>query len=630
MIFFFGQGTFAHSFYTHQEPASTLAPQSKSNDSESQTISPLIAALRKKVKHVFVLYQENRSFDYYFGTYPGAEGIYSHPAQQTPGFVQKYIGVDGAEHSVSPYRIGPDEHAADTDDVDHSHDALVSKMNLKDNVPQMDNYARAEEMHRTKSGNPSLAAVQYALLTMAHVDGDTIPLYWWYAKHFVLCDHMFQTFAGPSTPGNLSIIGAQTGQTQWMLHPELAPKPGPYSRGVPVYNDAPPFWGSSMDKSAQPLPYNPELNKKAVPQINLTYATIPLSTLKGDAKDVTDSDDDAAGDLSDVADDVSFLTHKGQKRVPWGWYQEGFDREPNEVKSDDPLDAGGSHASYVTHHNSPSFFGYISNNPKMRESMHGLGDFFTAVDSGTLPDEGVFYVKGGYQNILGMRPSFQDPKVQKNFVGDDDHPGYSDAQISECLIANTINKIAKSRYWKDCAIIVTWDDSEGDYDHVRPPVIAFGPDGKVGLSGPRVPMIVISPFAKQGAIFKEPGGQSSVVKFVDTVFNLTPLADLPDELKARKIGEAQGLKNEGPDDDLVDNVSNLVGCFDARRLLGRKEPIPASAVILPDDWIMKLPAENGLGLKTLGIVPTDVRLKIVNHIPEEFNPRPSTNPTKKK
>ena len=46
------------------------------------------ALLRRKIRYVFVLYQENRSFDSYFGTFPSAEGIFSHPAKDTPGFYQ--------------------------------------------------------------------------------------------------------------------------------------------------------------------------------------------------------------------------------------------------------------------------------------------------------------------------------------------------------------------------------------------------------------------------------------------------------------------------------------------------------------------------------------------------------------
>src|SRR5208337_2198684 len=57
--------------------------------------SDLVKLIEQKVKHVFVIYQENRSFDSYFGTFPGAEGLYSHPAAETPGFTQELINTDG-------------------------------------------------------------------------------------------------------------------------------------------------------------------------------------------------------------------------------------------------------------------------------------------------------------------------------------------------------------------------------------------------------------------------------------------------------------------------------------------------------------------------------------------------------
>src|SRR5579863_8401534 len=55
----------------------------------------LLAALRARVKYVFVLFQENRSFDSYFGTFPGARGLFSQPPEETPGFVQPLIDTDG-------------------------------------------------------------------------------------------------------------------------------------------------------------------------------------------------------------------------------------------------------------------------------------------------------------------------------------------------------------------------------------------------------------------------------------------------------------------------------------------------------------------------------------------------------
>src|SRR5579883_481609 len=118
--------------------------------SQEPQLSPnqLVNLLRQKVKYVFVIYQENRSFDSYFGTYPGAEGIFSHSPQQTHGFEQPLINTDGTTGTVRPFRIGPKEYAADTDDVDHSHSSIVAKMDIKNGEPEMDRFALTEEKDR--------------------------------------------------------------------------------------------------------------------------------------------------------------------------------------------------------------------------------------------------------------------------------------------------------------------------------------------------------------------------------------------------------------------------------------------------------------------------------------------------
>src|SRR5579884_4275630 len=457
--------------------------------------SQKVDLLRRRIKHVFILYQENRSFDHYFGTFPGADGLYSQPASETPGFEQPLLDMDGSTITIHPFRIGPAEYAADTADVDHSHAAIVRKMHVVDGVPHMDRYALTEESNFLKPGsNPSLKAKQHGELAMAHVDGDTIPFLWRYANRFVLCDHIFQLMVGPSTPGNLSIIGAQTGVTQWMLHPEDAyTGDGDEGPGVPVLNDPDPFWGSKLDPTpaAQKPPYNPREKNTDDIEFNLTYATLPLTLAGRRLGEITKADRDPDDDLEDVADDVDAITSSGKATIPWAWYEEGYDREPTDP-NDGPTDAAGLHASYITHHNGPQYFGYIANNPQMSRSLHGLQDLFDALDHHTLPSHGVFYVKGGYRNIMGLLPADPDPAAQKRFLGDDDHPGYSDAQISEALVAQTVNKIARSPYWKDSAIIITWDDSEGDYDHVPPILRDFGPDGSPISDGARVPMLILS------------------------------------------------------------------------------------------------------------------------------------------
>ena len=83
---------------------------------------------------------------------------------------------------------------------------------------------------------------------------------------------------------------------------------------------------------------------------------------------------------------------------------------------------------------------------------------------------------------------------------------------------------------------MTWDDSEGDYDHLQPPLRNYGPDNSLISNGPRVPLLLISPYARTNYVAHAQGSQSSVVKFIDKAFNLPALALLPDELSARKEG----------------------------------------------------------------------------------------------
>lgn len=590
----------------------------------------LIELVRQRIRYVFVIYQENRSFDSYFGTFPGADGLYSQPADKTPGFYQEILNTDGSVGRIRPFRIGPKQFAADTDDVDHSHSLLAAKMHVVDGVARMDRFALAEELKHCRGGKASLMARQFGELTMAYVDGDTIPFLWRYANRFVLFDHIFQSMNGPSTPGNLAIIAAQSGQTQVALHPDQAYKgKGDHGPGEPVMNDEDPFWGSPKDPTiGVRQPVNPKDFPKYGVQLNQTYATLPLSMLGKDAATETAADRDGPSDLNDVQEDVAFLTHSGQKAIPWAWYQEGYDREPTDP-DDGPTDAGGLHASYITHHNGPQYFGYIANNPRLSANLHGLQDFFAAIRKNALPREGgLFFIKGGYRNILGLKPADPDPAVQKNFLGDDDHPAYSDAQISEALVAQTVNAIARSRYWSHCAVIITWDDSEGDYDHVPPPIRSYGPDHSVISNGPRVPLLVISPYGRTHYIAHESGDHGSVVKFADVVFALKPLAELPDERKGRELGRREfGQSDWGPDDALTPGVSDLVCALDPARLQGAAALLPASYAIIPDRIVGILPQQSGYGLEDIGVTPVDIARRLPNPIPPDFNPRPKTNPS---
>jgi phospholipase C len=110
-----------------------------------------------------------------------------------------------------------------------------------------------------------------------------------------------------------------------------------------------------------------------------------------------------------------------------------------------------------------------------------------------------------------------------------DHPPYSTC-YGENWTTKVVDAIMRSPMWKDTAIFLTWDDYGGFYDHVAPPQV----DG-FGL-GFRVPMIVISPYAKQGFVDHTVGEFSSVVRFVEDNWGLSPMTRR--DRKAHDLREA--------------------------------------------------------------------------------------------
>lgn len=86
-----------------------------------------------------------------------------------------------------------------------------------------------------------------------------------------------------------------------------------------------------------------------------------------------------------------------------------------------------------------------------------------------------------------------------------------------------IQAIVDGGLWDSCAVFVTWDDWGGWYDHVTPPEVEQWADGTQFRYGPRVPCLVISPYAKPGYISTVQHSHVSLVKFCETLFKLPPL-----------------------------------------------------------------------------------------------------------
>jgi phospholipase C len=544
-------------------PAPLPAPAAPSGPTPAQ-IDRLLAA---RIKHVFIIYQENRSFDSEFGTFPGANGVWS-PSARTHGFTQ----IDPVtQKAVTPFRLTDPDVYYESNDRDVQLPAFDSgKMDRF--VAEQGSAVLYYEKNATPAQRFSVGAE-----SMYHLDCDTIPYLWAYAKNFALFDDFFQGLRAPSTPSNIEIIAAQNGLTQYARHPaQAAPKES--RPGEPVFGDLDPAFG----------PYNPAQPPKRK-QRDQTYANVLLTMQRANVHAVKE-------DTDDVREDKSVIAQLGGAAIPWRWYEEGY--------------GGSQHTGLIAHHLAPQYFGYVAKNRTMVTNMRDLTAFYSDVSHGRLPDRGVFYVKGGSHNVLGLRPANPDPYVQKHFMGDDDHPGYTDSQISEAHVASTVSTIMHSKYWKDSAIIITWDDLGGFWDHVPPHNFEMCPDGHPCGDGARVPAIVISPYGKSGAIVHDFNDQNSVIKFVETVFGLPALASLPDEKPYLPLGPRDGSPL----------LSNMRGAFDYDRLRGVKAPLSPEPAFFSWKTIRTLPAP--LSCSTLGIRPVPAPPGLSESPPPGFSARP--------
>ncbi len=226
---------------TQPDPQTDVAPyfvaDSDPRWSSADWSAADIAALREKIKYVFVIFNENRSFDHEYGTFPGVERpLFRRPETTVAG---GHAGlhpdlprqVTGKTVTVQPFLVGPAQNASFKDSTDHSHKGLAAKIDVADEgrrpTAKMDKFAEVEWRRYASTGGEKgeKQGTQFARLVMAHVDCDTIPFFWRYASRFTIFDNIFATEDTPSTPNAVAMIAGQSGETQWVKHPASPSNP---------------------------------------------------------------------------------------------------------------------------------------------------------------------------------------------------------------------------------------------------------------------------------------------------------------------------------------------------------------------------------------------------------------------
>jgi phospholipase C len=460
-----------------------VAPSSAATDDSAVTVTP--------VKHVVVLFDENVSFDHYFATYPYAANTDGTPftaGSGTPTDIDTELsaglipGNELAAHnpnaalasdshgytapnpnSYQPQRLA--SHQAVTCDQNHSYGPEQSAVD----GGAMDDFSA------TSSANGCATGGQYgpAGLSMDYYDGNTVTGLWNYAQHYAMSDNNWDAVFGPSTPGALNVVSGNT-----------------YSGSSTVNGDVDPNGDGFGSNSSKTTP-----------------------TMQGAN----------VGDL---------LNAKG---VSWGWFQGGFASKSATTTNL----TGAASEDYSSHHNP---FEYYASTQNKAHTAPTSGADTTAVGKNATPanhefDLDVFDDIFSDTAVNGVVPQLPAVSFLKAPEAEDGHASYSDPLDEQEFLTRTIDEIEASPYWSSTAIVVTYDDSDGWYDHVAPTITNSSTGvsgdtticthaasagvpalaGESGRCGPsqRLPLLVISPYAKQDYVSHALTSQASVLKFIE-------------------------------------------------------------------------------------------------------------------
>lgn len=446
----------------------------------------------KRIEHIVVIYAENRSFDNLYGLFPGADGIANARPEQT---VQ--VDRDGRPLPHLPPVWLPGKAEADP-----AYPAALPNAPFRIDAPPVNRplsvptrdlihafYRNQEQIDGGRMDR--FAAVSDAGgLVMGYYDGQSLPMWKW-AQEYTLADRFFMAAFGGSFLNHLWLACACT----------------------PVWTDAPAAMRAKLmadgrlerahDSPASALAGPPKVGASTVTPdgyvVNTAqprYQPSGVAPLPGGdaryadpAKTVPPQTQPTLGDR---------LSDKG---VSWAWYSGAW----NAALADGakPLaerrviyKSAGSAPNFQAHHQPYNYFArYAPGTAERAAHLKDEADFVAAIDAGSLP-----------------AVAFYKPQGKLN-----QHPGYADVLSGDAHVAALVERIRKSPAWSGTAIIVTYDENGGFWDHVPPP--------KGDRWGPavRIPAIVISPYARRGFVDHTPYDTTSVLKLITRRFGLEPL-----------------------------------------------------------------------------------------------------------
>jgi phospholipase C len=441
-------------------------PAAGADQNAGQTTTP--------IKHLVVIYQENVSFDHYFATYPLAADPAGEPRFSAKSGTPSANGLNGGLLTSNPNARNPqrlDRAQAHTCDQDHdyTHEQLAFDHGLMDRFVET-------------VGNGAAGCDKNQVLD--YYDGNTVTALWNYAQAFAMSDNSHATNFGPSTVGALNLVAGNTFGAVCATSP------------AEVYCGAN---GGTVIADPQPT---------------------------GDNCTTRDNTTMSGRNVGNLLNDES---------VTWGFFEGGF---RDCAQSHTAIGNTAPKRDYIPHHQPFQYYASTANPNHLAPTsaatvgkagdaanhQYDLTDFWAAVGVGNLP--AVNFIKApGYA---------------------DGHAGYSDPLDEQFFVVNFVNALQKTRFWNDTAVVIAYDDTDGWYDHVMSPVLMQSQTAKDALTGPelcgsnaknvptgstgpqqarcgyggRLPLLLISRFAKSNFVDSSTTDQSSILRFIEDNWQL--------------------------------------------------------------------------------------------------------------
>jgi len=473
-------------------PASLVAGAATQSPDVVQTATP--------IKHLVIIFQENVSFDHYFGTYPVATNPSGEPAFTAKPGTPTVNGLGNAlltnnpnlnpqngSGATNPFRL--DRSQAATADQNHDYGPEQAAFNggLMDLFPA-----------NTGTAGPPPSSLPIAATTgqvMGYYDGNTVTALWNYAQHFAMSDNSYDTTFGPSTPGAINLISGQTNGVIKNLN-GTGSVVSDGNGGLTLISDCDPVGDVSSTTTGE--------------------------TARMGGQNI--------GDLLNAAG------------VSWGFFEGGFNLSITNSngttgihRSTASAVTGVTKADYIPHHQPFQYYASTANPTHARPTsvamigqqgdaanhQYDIQDFTAALEAGNFPSV-CFLKASGYQ---------------------DGHAGYSDPLDEQTFLVDTINFLQQHGDWKDTAVVIAYDDSDGWYDHQFGQIVnssATGADALTGPGscgtgatalpgiasgtvhaqgrcgyGPRQPLLVISRFARPNFVDHTMTDLTSILRFIE-------------------------------------------------------------------------------------------------------------------